>query len=243
MSLELKFFYISDIHLETKTNSSCRKILHNICKASLPNSLNNILILGGDIGDPFSKVFLHFVETCCKYFKQVIFISGNHEYYGHEIFEVDDFLKNIKFKNFVFLNNNFIQINNVKIFGSTLWSFIPVEHESYISSNMNDFYLIKDFDVSKYNAMNREAKNSILNFTTNQNSDGSKVIIITHHCPFKKENMEIIDYAYYNDLKIDSTITKWIFGHVHKSFENGNVLTNCLGYENNFDWKLKYFEI
>lgn len=76
------------------------------------------LILAGDIGS--FKNHLPFIEDAAtKYI--VIYILGNHEFYGYSLKEVRDFWKSVKIDNFYFLDNSSVIIDDIKFIGSTLW--------------------------------------------------------------------------------------------------------------------------
>lgn len=66
--------FISDIHLETRTE-------HNRVGSSIINPTKPILILAGDIGKPESYL-KDFLQYCTENWKHVLYVAGNHEYYG-----------------------------------------------------------------------------------------------------------------------------------------------------------------
>jgi len=62
--------YISDIHLDY--NPFENYVVHPIAP---------ILVIAGDLGNPYSQSFHRFLKENCKNFDQVIFVPGNHEYF------------------------------------------------------------------------------------------------------------------------------------------------------------------
>ena len=68
--------YLSDIHLELR-----KKLPKDITKLFPENFGANILVLAGDIGNPFSDLYKTFLELCVSRFLYVLVVSGNHEYY------------------------------------------------------------------------------------------------------------------------------------------------------------------
>lgn len=77
------------------------------------------LLLCGDIGS--YKKHLPFIKECTKNY-HVIYILGNHEFYGYSLEEVRQFWKTVKMENFTFLDNSEIVIDGIRFIGSTLWS-------------------------------------------------------------------------------------------------------------------------
>lgn len=76
------------------------------------------LILAGDIGS--NQSHLEFIKDCAsKYI--VIYILGNHEFYGYTLKEVRDFWSSVKIDNFYFLDNSSVVIDGIEFIGSTLW--------------------------------------------------------------------------------------------------------------------------
>ncbi len=101
----MKLHILSDLHTE-------------FAGFSPPDTNADVVILGGDIG-----VGLGGIEWAAAHFADmpVIYVPGNHEYYGHAI-ELDDDLVNESVANIHVLNNDTVVINGVRYLGSTLWT-------------------------------------------------------------------------------------------------------------------------
>ena len=95
----MRICYISDLHLEFRDG------IFDI------NNEADILILSGDIGNPYEDIYMNFLIKVSNNFDKIILITGNHEYYCHNksILETNEKIKNIitenKLKNIIFLNN------------------------------------------------------------------------------------------------------------------------------------------
>ena len=90
----------SDVHLERG----------DITKSDFPNIITpcaEILALAGDIGDPYSPIFEEFIYYCSQQFRYVLFVSGNHEYYQHDIPTTDRCIESLfgYYTNVIYLNN------------------------------------------------------------------------------------------------------------------------------------------
>lgn len=110
----------------------------------------DILILAGDIGNPFTLLFDAFISYCSSCFTHVLFVSGNHEYYGSTLSQTDKLLRGIfsKFHNVHYLNNSVFEYRDVLFVGSTLLSRIPNNVDSFDLFSMNDYHKINDFTMS-----------------------------------------------------------------------------------------------
>jgi hypothetical protein len=107
-----------------------------------------ILVLAGDIGNPYmdswKELFLH----CQAVFDMVLYVSGNHEYYHRKskrtMTEVDEYIHTscAKYSNVHYLNNQYLDIRLadriVRFIGTTLWTHVS-EQEKAVADVMNDF--------------------------------------------------------------------------------------------------------
>src|SRR5574340_757073 len=106
----MKAFICSDIHTEFYPPGYHHKKIFN----SFPKT--EAIIIAGDLT---TKNYLESnLGYLCKRYKEVIYIPGNHEYYGSTLFEIHEILNSIPYKNFQWLNIN-NSFNN--IYGTTLW--------------------------------------------------------------------------------------------------------------------------
>lgn len=208
--------YISDLHLEFLLIGKIDKMIKNIY-ASAP-----ILVLAGDIGNPFKHHYKYFLSHMSKKFEMTFIIAGNHEYYYNYITDVNSQCEKIcnEFKNVIFLNNSTFDYKGLLFLGTTLWSRID-DHRNEI----NDTSCINDFSVRKYNKLHIESRDFIVE--TLKNTD-KQVIIITHHLPsydlindkYKSLQHSPINQWFATDLNIyissyKDKIKAWIYGHTH----------------------------
>jgi predicted phosphohydrolase len=217
------FQYISDIHLE----HMYKKHMVGMCKKILP--LCPLMILGGDIGDPYSELYDLFLRDMSSKFETVILICGNHEFYNNYINETLIQVKKICDKyGIVFLHNQVYKYNGYSIIGSTLWSNVIG-----VMSEINDTMCIKDISVQKYQTMHDESIEFIIGTLTECRELGENVIMLTHHLP----SLSLIDEKfqvpqYYMSqpwfatnldelIETNNDIIKvWIYGHTHMSNES-----------------------
>ena len=234
----LKIKVLSDIHLEF----SQFEIEKDDC---------DMLILCGDVCEIVNTtLFLTFIEKCCSIFDEVIYIPGNHEYYNSSIQEVNNFLKNIKYKNFIYLNEKTFRYHNIVFIGAVLWSNISNENSKKIQNHINDYRLIRNFTVEESNALHNKHK-VFIDKNLDTYRDFIKVVI-THHTPLihntshPKFDNSFTNEAFSTDLSpIVKKADYWICGHTHYCndfmFESCRVILNCKGYSNNKNFDSKKF--
>ena len=242
----MKIQYISDIHLELLNNFQRQKIINNIME-KVEDINNTILILAGDIGNPFSPNYLELLIKVNSCYKRIYLITGNHEYYnnGHTIQEtnikINDLLQEHNLNKIIFLNNTFDIYENYLFIGSTLWSEI-----NNFTNKINDLNNIPNMTFSYYNQLHKESRNymeSLLNSDiAKDNNNNLKIIVITHHLPLyqlihpkflgesiKKYNQWfasklddfMIKYTYNDADNIQKNrISAWFYGHSHIPNEN-----------------------
>jgi len=151
----MKIQICSDLHLEFEHN---RDWLSN--NPLVPKG--DILVIAGDtyhLGKDFSE--LDFIKKVSDEFQSVFLIPGNHEYYrGFDISTALGATNEKILENVFLVNNQVIEIEDVKLIFSTMWSKI-VNNALAISNGMNDFRLIKykgqKFNVNHFNEIHEKS--------------------------------------------------------------------------------------
>ena len=135
----MKIQYASDLHLEFPENS--KYLIENPLKVT-----GEILILAGDIhiigGDDIMKG--SFWDWSSKNYKQVIVAYGNHEFYKN--YDLSTMKDGYKYKirdNIYYYYNCVINLDDIDIIVSTLWSHIQEKNKLACESRVSDFRLIK----------------------------------------------------------------------------------------------------
>lgn len=238
--MKLKLRYLSDIHLEFMMNSSVTKLIDSL----KPNTSDEICVLAGDIGNPYTDPYMDLIHSLNNNFKKTFIITGNHEYYqnGKTIEETNNYLSNFfkSFKNISFLNNSYENYEGYCFVGTTLWT--KITNPDY---SINDVNYIKKFNYLKCNQLNMLA----IDFLEDTVSKNNNCIIITHHVPsndlidIKYKTRKMIPYNqwFYCDMdpfieKYKTNINCWIYGHTHLPSNNNlhgiPFICNPLGYPN-----------
>lgn len=226
------FQYVSDLHIEFYDGKE-----HPFDVEACAE----YLLLAGDIGNPFVESYRLFLENVSSKFNKIFIIAGNHEYYHNCIDETDEKIRSIcsLFNNVIFLQNETYDISeNLKIFGTTLWTYIPPEYDCSLRP---DYSFIKNCSPSVTNTIHQRSVRALEDeITANPNIN---YIVLSHHLPSRSliaqqyRKYENLNHAYATDLNIakSESIKAWVYGHTHSSSIVDKYYCNPVGYpgENN----------
>lgn len=194
------------------------------------------MVLAGDISSGPSGIEKA-VKLLCKSAgsRPVVFVPGNHEYYGSDFRSVDERLSKCSdsIPNFHVLNNEFKEILGQRFIGSTLW----FKHSGKIEredAGLNDFNMIEEFREWVGKKAEKSAKFLKENI---QNDD----VVITHHLPARESIHSAFKNSSFNKYflhDVRETVEKgaklWIHGHTHMSMDytigSTRVVCNPFGY-------------
>jgi len=107
------------------------------------------LLIAGDFTNSWNKTSHNYIKNLASDFDRIIMVPGNHEYYNP--LGMDYSLNRMReteslIENFILLDNESYTIDSldrslpdVNIFGTTLWSHIPVKYQEYYKNNHYDF--------------------------------------------------------------------------------------------------------
>lgn len=184
-----------------------------------PKEGYDVAVLAGDIGKP-GKQLDDFLES---FSVPVVYVPGNHEYYGSDIIDT------------IGLNNGSITIEGVKFACSTFWS-----KPSFSSfRNINDMFQIKyygnQFGTNEIAAEHELAEEYLASVT---DAD----VVVTHFPPTRQaqhpmyKNSPLTDYFLNNHEWLVSLMKPklWIAGHTHGDFDymvgDTRVVSSQCGY-------------
>jgi len=229
----------------------------------LPQTDADVVVLAGDIARPVQAV-----SWAAGFTKPVLYVPGNHEFYGGNIAGTVDELKRLCAGTHVhMLDNEAIVIGGVRFLGTTLWT---------------DFLLFGEGATQA--AAIREAMHFVYDFKLIQAEPGGAVlftpadaaalfrrgaawlqerlaephagptVVITHHAPSRNSIHprfagSLLNTCFVSDAEylIDgSGACLWIHGHLHDGFDyrvNGTrVVCNPRGYAMNGVNENRYFD-
>jgi predicted phosphodiesterase len=230
----------SDLHLE----------LGDYDINPLPGDADSVLVLAGDIAERiYGEIF---VERCCKQFRKVIYVLGNHEFYRGEYFKVIAQWKDIekRIENLHVLHNETLIVDDVRFLGTTLWSDMNDRDwfAMQAANGINDYHVVKIKHGENYRKLRPSDTVSFfsnamyyLKKELDTEFDG-KTVVVTHFSPspslvcdeFAGSNVNPYFHANCDELFNNYKIDYWMFGHTHrpvnKFLGDTHVITNQRGY-------------
>lgn len=229
----MKIQFVSDLHLEMG---------YNITPMLIPQ-LGDVLVLAGDIHTGLEG--LKYAIRHSEYFDHVIYILGNHEYYGKDIVHLTNMIRAYGTPSNVHcLLDSSVLINDVWFYGTTLWSKIAKVEEITVSQYLNDYYritknTINNFSIQDSNELYDKSLAGIELFTRQHKND--KTCVVTHHLPsyaciHKKYSDSQVNSAFASNAihTLSHVPDVWIHGHTHTSvdvkIDNCRVVANPRGY-------------
>ncbi|KAI9133244.1 metallophosphoesterase [Acaryochloris sp. CCMEE 5410] len=234
----MKAHILSDLHIEFEDF------------APLPTDAD-VVILAGDIH--VGKKSIEWIKT--RFPDQpVIYVLGNHEYYGRAFPKhIHDLKQLVADTNIHLLENDRLVINEVTFLGCTLWTNFKLFGEPQIAGyeatqTMTDYRKIRvSPDYRKLRSVDtaiiHQKSLSWLSEEVKQlKAMQRKVVIVTHHAPSKRsiphlyqEDMLSAAYASHLDPFVaNSHAALWVHGHVHSEYDyaigSTRVICNPRGY-------------
>lgn len=210
----------------------------------------DIVILAGDIARPHRAI-----TWAAGFGKPVLYVAGNHEFYGGSIGEVRRDLKQLsEGTNVRVLDNDQVTVEGVRFLGATLWTdfelFEPPLRDLAIGEAVNmirDFSRIRRDDQSDA-PLTPEDSARMFRDHAQWLSDRlaephpGPTVVITHHAPSPRSIHprfagSLLNPCFVSDAErlLDGRRAQlWIHGHTHDSFDyvvNGTrVVCNPRGY-------------
>lgn len=205
---------VSDIHLAQDKDHGT-----DFLTALIPEDGTQVLVLAGDVGEFhwWLQAKQH-LDILCANYPRVLYVAGNHDYYGTSLFEGDARFRELDAlnENFHFIEREIFELDGVKFAGCSLW--FKEDAKSFMYEGwMTDFRLIQDFKPAVYNR-NKDSVD-FLRYDVPKDTD----VVITHHMPsqlsvHKKYEADPINRFFLcaiDDIILDLQPKYWIHGHTH----------------------------
>jgi Icc-related predicted phosphoesterase len=223
---------MSDLHLEFHADKGVGFI-----KAHKPVG-EDVLVLPGDV------LPLKHRDEAVKYARlirdaaqvPVVYVAGNHEYYGSNPFSVRDNLKAVvdEVEGFHHLDCGVLELAGKRFIGGTMW-FPELGDNQRHEYALSDFSLIRKFKPWVYEQHER-FKNLLKNYL----KEGD--IVVSHHLPSYRcvaDKFAGSELNRFFAARMDPYIRErkpgaWFFGHTHThvdlDIDGCRVVANPLGY-------------
>lgn len=246
----MKIRFMSDLHMEFA--GACLYL-----PEELETDSESTLVLAGDICN--NRLNLEsFMHDMSKRFRYVIFVMGNHEYYGKKF--PSEYERKRAFvlakapnKNIHFLNNCNITLDGVNFTGGTLWTNFRnhnIMDMEFARLQMNDYKCIRnDQNYRKITpAQTASAHAATANFIFNSLKRKEKNVVVTHHGPsYRSVPMifkgDVLNSAYVTEyteavMELEECLQPelWIHAHTHNNMDymltdKTRVVCNPRGYQ------------
>jgi predicted phosphodiesterase len=227
---------LSDLHLEHHPDHG-RELVE-----SMDFSGADIVILAGDIagiGERALFALPRLQQLCEKAPGQVLYVPGNHEYYGANPTFVEHMLQRLEaeMSNFrVLRTGKLFEQDGLRFLGDTLW--FPEDSENWrFSQLMSDFLVIREFTPWVYHQ-----NTAFIQWLERELRPGD--IVITHHLPSDQIIApryigNVLNRFFVSDLTnliLERKPALWVCGHTHTSIDTmlgtTRIVCNPRGYPN-----------
>jgi len=224
---------ISDIHLTFDKDHGT-----DFLTALIPEEETEVLVLAGDVGEfHWWLQAKQYLDILCSNYPCVLYIAGNHDYYGTDFSTGDARFRELDalHENFHFLEREIFEVGGKKFAACSLWFKEDPKSFRY-EPLMNDFRMVNDFKPAVYER-NEDAV-EFLRYDVPKDTD----VIITHHMPsqlsvHKKYAGDVCNRFFLcsvDDVILDLQPKIWIHGHTHMPCDyhmgSTRVVCNPRGY-------------
>jgi predicted phosphodiesterase len=227
--MTMRIQFLSDIHLE-------------FGPLSLPPTNADVIVAAGDIG-----VGAQGLEWLQAINAPVVYVAGNHEFYGREHGSTVAFLRRAAHgSNVRFLEKERHVIGDVRFLGCTLWTDLggkANDRRDELFHLANDFRQIHHGEgpltLAAYAYLHQEARSWLMEEL--EQPFAGKTVIVTHHAPtpwsWQENPNSLLRFIYCNDLREmmhTYDIAAWFHGHTHVSLDyrcaGTRIVCNPRGY-------------
>ena len=251
----------SDIHMEQFVHATvpCGFKWHEAFVPPREHDAESVLILAGDICE-FQHVFFfaNMWKELAKRFKAIVYVPGNHEYFGNTspygkntFFYMKELLR--KYGNIHLLDNTSVTIDGQRFYGATLWT-------NYGNSPIAELACMKfpefRWALDDNNGAPRvpvpgdyvNRFNTALDGLKTELAKNEDVIVVTHFAPsyqsiherYKATSVPEINLHFASNLDDlilgNPNIKLWVHGHTHTQFDymigDTRIVCNPSGYAN-----------
>jgi Icc-related predicted phosphoesterase len=240
----MKLWIISDLHLEFG---------QPFVQPAPPDA--DVLVCAGDLLTRGIGPSIEWLAANIPSSMPVVFTAGNHEYYGASVQESsrDARLLRDRYPNIHWLENEAVDIGDVRFVGATLWTDFringgdPELAMAAAQTGMNDYRKIKfsKLPFQKFRPIHAYRKHhesrAFLKSALSESS-ARRTVVVTHHAPsrrsipaeFQGDPLSACYASNLEDLIVEGQPELWVHGHVHRRVEyrvgESRVVANPRGY-------------
>jgi Icc-related predicted phosphoesterase len=238
----MKLWVLSDLHLE----------FGDFFEPAVPDA--DVCIVAGDVMQGCGNS-IRWLDRMVAPAMPVIMVAGNHEFYGHSVFEGLEWARvhARECPDVHFLENDVVLLGGVRFIGCTLWTDFALDGDvAWAAANfegrVNDARAIawrmlparEGFGATRVLEMHGRSRD-FLRRSLQESFDGPTVVV-THHAPHSgsvhpKYKGSSLNPSFAVDMSEMMEIYRpemWVHGHVHDSFDyrvrDTRVICNPKGY-------------
>ena len=249
----MKIQLLSDLHNEFMRHG--KKFPDHQWSGVIPETNADIIILAGDIDTGIKGAEWAIAESG-RLAKNIIYVLGNHEFYGHEYSSVKRKVSQLcKGTGVHCLDPDVYIQDGVRFIGATLWTdykadiSVPQDLAMfYVGKALTDHRVIKYKSGGSYRRFKPHDALAIhlkeLNWLAKQLSHvyEGKTVIVTHHgphpvCQHPAFPVSEMSGAFHSDLGTlieKNDIDVWVYGHTHANLDkiifDTRIISNQAGY-------------
>lgn len=205
----------------------------------------DVLVVAGDLavgGYDTVRALKRFADNV----EDVIYVTGNHEYYGGTIAEVDSYIsKHTQGTNIHYLNCGTKRLGDVTFIGANLWTNFNSNQFSKIaaSRSINDFGQIRGFTADQCAQLNAQHQKF---FCDAYAAVEGRKVFVSHFLPDRicidqqYQGESVLNDYFANNLGSwiqDLENTTWLHGHTHsvvrQEIGTTKIYCNPYGYNRN----------
>jgi Icc-related predicted phosphoesterase len=210
----MRLHVLSDLHTE-------------LAPFAVPRCEADVLVLAGDIANGLDTAdFLR--QTYDHLGIPIVFVPGNHDFYGHSLALVDWWTQAVGPQVHV-LDMTTVAIDSVRFLGCTLWTDFALCGRSHraqamerASRSFEDFRAIDEFSAEA--ALLRHRSSRVWLRRRLSEPFAGTTVVVTHHGPCgttvkEKYAHDLLAASFASDLEELLTTTRpslWIHGHTHR---------------------------
>jgi len=241
---------VSDLHLDFVKHPI--KNWREIITPSAPC----LAILGDTCELTNMSLFQYFLEAISPHWEHILILNGNHEFYGYkprqnkEKLEAKQKKVISKFNNVHLLENSYIDLEGVRVVGTTLWTHVPANAVADVEWYINDYrsiYTGKRMIDAKITNSWHETAVRYLNTVIDESP--LPVVVLTHHAPLmhgtsdpkyeqsKDSDTRLANHGFATNLEslMKENVKLWAFGHTHWccdfTHRDTRIYSNARGYD------------
>jgi len=247
----MKLQIVSDLHVEFQRGKTAY---------TLPKTDADAIVLAGDVGVGFEEEFEFCKALIDEHNKPVIFVLGNHSFYGHlaDVSKIRKLWEAVDHPNLHYLDEGrHVILNDTLFLGGILWTDFSLDStgenpdaDDACMANalmrMNDYHgtLFNDEPWTPALSVREHWKTRLGMYEILAEHDGMKTVVVSHHLPsyvgvdpkYRSSDLDPAYASHLDHMLSEHDITLWCHGHVHCSndynVEGTRVICNPRGYYN-----------